>query len=272
MPDSKQQRVRRLLTRQIRASESEVDAVVNRIETLLTRELDRIIALVRRGGIEADETLQIIGVLQGLEASLEQAGLTEQVERLRRAFGIELENVIEQLELETRVPRERLIFSGLDLEGLEVLANASIEQSMQTLQAHIADARLQLAGQIITGAEINIDQFAGVATPRAMANMKTELRTSLSAFNRAAHANKAEDLGFKFFIYAGPDDKKTRDFCDHLLDGSSNPDFNIPGSETGAYSAKQIASMDNLQGLDVRIYGGGFNCRHRWLVAEVLDD
>jgi hypothetical protein len=271
MNQSKKRKIQRLLKRQLRASDSEVEAIVGNIERIISRELASIERDILRGGFDSDSALQVVGALQGLEASLEQAGLTEQVRRLQSAFGNELDSVLERLEVETGFNPNRLIYSDLDLEGLETLASAHIEKSMQTLSRYIANARLQISAQVIAGQPVDIKQFQDRVDAKTYANLKTDLRTSLAAFNRSAHAKQTEALGFKRFEYLGADDNLTREFCDHVLSGSPHGGFNIPASKDGTYTSEQIAAMDNGQGLDVRTNGGGYNCRHTWIVVDSIE-
>jgi hypothetical protein len=59
------------------------------------------------------------------------------------------------------------------------------------------------------------------------------------------------------FMYAGPRDKLTRPFCRHLLE---NPD--------ARYTREDIEKMDNRQLPNPFLTGGGYNCRHQWLMAD----
>ena len=54
-----------------------------------------------------------------------------------------------------------------------------------------------------------------------------------------------------YFRYAGP--PADRAFCRTHLGG--------------VYTRTEINSLDNGQGLDVALYMGGYNCRHRWVLA-----
>jgi hypothetical protein len=58
-------------------------------------------------------------------------------------------------------------------------------------------------------------------------------------------------LRYRFY---GPYDRLTRPFCKHLLQGGKS------------YTREQIDGMDNGQIPNVFITGGGFRCRHQWLI------
>jgi hypothetical protein len=56
------------------------------------------------------------------------------------------------------------------------------------------------------------------------------------------------------FIYSGPNDAITRDFCAELLD------------EGDSYTRDEIDGLDNEQLDSVWLTGGGWNCRHQWIM------
>jgi len=59
------------------------------------------------------------------------------------------------------------------------------------------------------------------------------------------------------FLYAGPNDQKTREFCADRVGK--------------VYSRGRIDDMDNGQLDPVMAYGGGYNCRHTWMRVSPLD-
>ncbi|HVZ38816.1 MAG TPA: hypothetical protein VHI13_06040, partial [Candidatus Kapabacteria bacterium] len=76
----------------------------------------------------------------------------------------------------------------------------------------------------------------------------TVTSTALSAYNRTATMHGATQLGIERFRYAGP--RGEREFC---------------RAHVGkVFTADEIAQMDNGQGLPVKTYCGGYNCRHHW--------
>lgn len=68
--------------------------------------------------------------------------------------------------------------------------------------------------------------------------------------NRAGTLEQAIKNGAKYFRYAGPT-MGARPFClEHL---------------NKIYTLAEIMAMDNEQGLPVRYFCGGYNCKHRWI-------
>jgi hypothetical protein len=69
-------------------------------------------------------------------------------------------------------------------------------------------------------------------------------------FGRSVTAAIAEEAGLRFYLYTGPIDGVTRDFCRPLVDK--------------VVSESQMKKLNNKQGLPVKTAGGGYNCRHSW--------
>jgi hypothetical protein len=78
----------------------------------------------------------------------------------------------------------------------------------------------------------------------------TYVRTMEMQASRAFMNDIAFGAGMEFFLYVGPVDSVTRDFC---------------LSHVGrVYSRAEIEDMDNGQTENVFTDGGGWNCRHTW--------
>lgn len=85
--------------------------------------------------------------------------------------------------------------------------------------------------------------------------------TSISAFYRTIASQsyakiEAAQKRNLLFEYAGPKDSLERPFCADLSDAALT------------YTRDQIADMDNGQGMPVFISGGGWNCRHQWIISD----
>jgi hypothetical protein len=75
--------------------------------------------------------------------------------------------------------------------------------------------------------------------------------TSVSIFSRQVELLDAGDDPETLFLYAGPDDDLTRDFCRERVNQ--------------VFSREAIEGMDNGQIDNVLLTGGGYNCRHVWM-------
>tara|TARA_Y100000592_G_scaffold9199_2_gene12866 strand:+ start:10610 stop:11512 length:903 start_codon:yes stop_codon:yes gene_type:complete len=76
----------------------------------------------------------------------------------------------------------------------------------------------------------------------------TEINTEISMYGRGITASIAEAAGLNFYLYTGPEDGITRDFCSALVNK--------------VVSDKQLSQLNNRQGLSVKTSLGGYNCRH----------
>src|SRR5262249_28655335 len=94
-------------------------------------------------------------------------------------------------------------------------------------------------------------------TEKTVGQASTIAATSQSTFYRTIQARQFEDADpagkFKY-RYAGPDDKFTRPFCEHQLQ-RKNP-----------LTQAEIEQLDNGQLPNPFVTGGGFNCRHQWIL------
>ncbi|MDZ7703358.1 MAG: hypothetical protein U5L04_02610 [Trueperaceae bacterium] len=91
-------------------------------------------------------------------------------------------------------------------------------------------------------------------TGMAQTQAEQRIRDSTIQFSRSINARKADDRGYQYFKYFGPDDAITRPFCDDLLDDGP------------IFTREEIADMDNGQtgAGSVMVAGGGYRCRHHW--------
>ena len=78
----------------------------------------------------------------------------------------------------------------------------------------------------------------------------TEVKTKISQYGRSINAVAATAAGLKNFLYTGPSDGVTRNFCRALVNLVVND--------------QQMKQLNNNQGLNVITSGGGYNCRHSW--------
>lgn len=92
----------------------------------------------------------------------------------------------------------------------------------------------------------------------------TYARTNAHRTMQAFANQQAQEAGLERFLYVGPLDAKTREFCAPLVGHT--------------FTREEIDEMDNGQSADVFSDGGGWNCRHEWvgvtdeLAAAVEDD
>lgn len=150
-----------------------------------------------------------------------------------------------------------------DQIGLSEIALASsiIVEAKQKLSSSLA-----LAGRSSNGRS-NLSRAAALAQniDPAWSRIETNLVTNAAGYRSALEIQKAveiteqkkkEPISTPLFEYIGAVDDKNRPFCRHVL------------TRQRFYSLDEIKELDKdprVQLLPVFIYGGGYNCRHRWI-------
>ncbi len=95
-----------------------------------------------------------------------------------------------------------------------------------------------------------LDDLAGIID-RTDAQIATLYDTAVSVFTRQVEVLDASDDPGARFLYTGPDDAKTREFCQARVNQ--------------VFTRAEIDAMDNGQIDNVLLSGGGYNCRHLWM-------
>lgn len=85
---------------------------------------------------------------------------------------------------------------------------------------------------------------------RAQGRQLTEIKTKISQYGRGLTAMASAVAELDHYLYTGPRDGITRDFCRALVNK--------------VVSEQQMSKLNNGQGLAVKTSGGGYNCRHSW--------
>lgn len=100
-----------------------------------------------------------------------------------------------------------------------------------------------------------VDELAMVTDVSAR-QARTLHDTAVSTYSRSVEQlglpGEAEDR----FLYIGPDDTETREFCAELVGQILTRD--------------EISALDNGQLPNVLLTGGGYNCRHKWQFVGTL--
>ena len=110
--------------------------------------------------------------------------------------------------------------------------------------------------------QLALGTFTGLTTEQVVANIsasalsqaqvETLITTSLNNYSRAVtHSVMQEEPDDTLYWYIGPADGRTRDIC-------------LQQISAGKLTEKEII---NNFGSSVLVYGGGYNCRHKWEVA-----
>lgn len=245
--------LRTALNSEIKARDKNVELFLAGLDKFLATNLRKILRQIQKGeqrGIEAAKTLG------GIQSALKAAGLEKELNKITEAYADELDAVRAQFALLGK--KETL--SEADRPLIEALIEFDTSVVASKVEGYVDNVRSTMMRGIIAG---EAPDFMDIHEERGndlKNSLNTELRTAFSAFNQAVTTQKALDVGFELFLYLGPDDKVTREFCHELL-----------MKEPPIYTAEEIGLMDNGQISPVMIYGGGYNCRHQWRpVSEEL--
>lgn len=218
---------------------------ITRLNKFLERYIPEILTLE---GLDLTEAASIIG---GLNQGLIDRGLEDVVRDIRSAYADELSAISTRFSLS----EINQAFSSADSAVVESLINNDLERVTKLISPYIDDVGSTVLRSVIGGEAPDIQALLDKSTGLLESQITTEVDTLLSGFSRTVTANKAAEFGLNLFLYVGPDDKITRDFCQEVLD-----------KDPPIYSIEEIRALNDQadSGLDVLIYGGGYNCRHQW--------
>lgn len=129
-------------------------------------------------------------------------------------------------------------------------------QAMQETVAAIRRARDHLRSDVdrLRREALDADDLSAALAKFASDGMAL-VDTGILAAERATSLAQAESVGIRHWLFDGPQDGRTRDFCaEHV--GKS-------------HTSEQLAALENDVGPQpASVYGGGWNCRHRWVPLD----
>jgi hypothetical protein len=239
--------VNRRAKRQITATDAQVDKFTLSIDKFLNDSLDDILDGLSEGKKSSIEAASTLGsMLNGLK----KKGLNKEVARIREIYAEELRYINDEF-AEQGIKKA---LTAVDKKSIDALIGIQVSKTTNQIERYGIDIQSQVMSQVIFGKKPDIKKIQKELSPKLAANLKTEITTAVSSFNRSVTFAKAEDLGIDSFRYTGPNDNKTRVFCKGLLK-----------RRPAIYTRSEILALDNGQGLPVSTHGGGFNCRHTWV-------
>lgn len=254
-----QKEIKALTTARIRARESEIDSFLLRLALVLGQATREIVRRIEAG---SESVIDQIRLLSDFETVLRNAGLDDRLAGIRSVYATELKFILDDFD-SFGIKREGF-YSAVDREIVETLITTDLSKLETTIGRYGVDIKAQIARSVIAGELVQADSLIQTTLPQQLSWAKTELNTGMQAFNRSVTVKKAIDTFGQNpkFIYIGPDDGKTRPFCEGVLTQRTPP----------IYSLSEIESMNNDQISPVIAYGGGYNCRHQWRpVSEDLE-
>lgn len=257
--------------RRARFMDSMLHAFEDHLREIVLRAQGRVTArLQQKLAIEDGVILQRAGnlrTLRGLSAlfmqEMDRAGFSRLVEAFAREFPQQLPFLTETLDylsanMKIPLPSATLTARDVDLlGGFQASAVSSIEAAVEAVASGATTRGMFVVGGL---------PFADLVTTltqkfeTSIARARTLAETSQATFYRVAtdrtfqviEKGLAEDA--VRYRYTGPVDKLERPFCRRLTDAGK------------AYTRAQIDAMSNGQLPNVFLTGGGWSCRHAWVL------
>lgn len=231
----------------IRATEEQIQNFIDKLVLLISQASRKILR-----GITAEDpkALEVAKALGGMQTTLNRMGLSDRIRTVSRLFDTQLRQIREAF----RATEQEIQFTAVDRQVVEALIGYEVGVIEDRAGVAIDSIRAQVMRSVLLGQKPDFDVLVTAALRPLEHTLVTELNTAMAGFNRAVTFQKAQTYKVSNFVYLGPLDQVTRKFCRAHVDR--------------IYTQDQIDKMDetnaNGQGLPVSLYGGGYNCRHRW--------
>lgn len=245
--------------------ESHLREILARAQVVVQSRLQRRLAMTN-GRI--DRTPANMRALRAIDAmfmqAMDEAGYSRLVEAFVGEFPHQLpyiHSILEGLSSTMRDPFPPVVLSAKERAVLSAQQIGTVDQigSVVRFGAAVAKQRVLMS---IGG--IGFEDLATVLQAQgdiSIARARTLADTAMNVWYRTATDQSfgaiqkdLPEMTLKY-EYAGPDDAKTRPFCDHLMQLGR------------AYTREQIERMNNDQIPNVFLTCGGWNCRHSWLLS-----
>lgn len=219
-----------------------MESLVTAVEVFLRKNLTRILSDLKTDKVTAKEAAKALG---GLESAMEDAGLSNYFERAKGLFRDTYEQVQEEFEGTTG---RAALLGKFTRQNLDALMDDRLKLASSYVTDYLGDVRAAVLDTVIGGRTVKPEEILATAEGRTLNYLKTELNTSLMAYQRVTHLEKAKKAGITKFLYVGPLDDVTRPFCEERVNK--------------VWSVEEVESWDNGTDLPAAIYCGGYNCRH----------
>jgi hypothetical protein len=222
-----------------RALESVKRGVILALENAI-RQIDKL-------KIGEPNTIELLNIFTEIETLLSDKELAPFFKEVSEIYADEIEYLVSTFAISGINP-----LSGVDKELLRTIIDADLNALDINFKKYAGDLKQTVANYALGGDPVDLQEVLAELPKRTASGIIAEVDTSLSGINRTLTVKKAvETFGDKvLFEYFGPSDGLTRPFCKKYL-----------GQRL---TKEQIQSIDNGQGLDPLLYGGGWNCRHQW--------
>lgn len=182
--------------------------------------------------------------------------------RLPNNIELHLRNVLDLYTGELSFLQGRFTISQEDVALTSSMANIETASLRAELTAGAAAISSTLAFSATGGnaADVSFRELNKSFIEGKLQRLQVGLHTNLAGFRSSYEIRKAEQVADNpKFVYIGPRDNKNRPFCAFVLSAGKK--------EWTREEISQLDSRADAQLLPTFVYGGGFNCRHRWIHA-----
>jgi len=222
--------------------ERRVGQFARELERFLSANVPDLLSQVQSGKITALDTANI---LNELPTALRRAGLNNVIDDVVKVYASELKVIKKQFKASLG---KDLPFSGIDAQIIEQLIQFEVTATANKINTYVDDMRAVVYRQVISGVRPSIAQIVDTKNRELTNQIETELNTNMAGFSRSVTLKKAEEIGSEYFYYVGGLIPTSREFCIER--------------DNQVFSAEEVSSWDNGQGVPVIPYLGGYNCRH----------
>lgn len=188
--------------------------------------------------------VQAASLRQQMRVALRQAGYDALVESATDAPL----TAIAKTWILARPALARLV-TAPQIEALRAVHQMDLLEEGDRVASALWDAAYR--GLFIRRQIVDILDDLSAVIDRHDAQIVTLYDTTVSIFTRQLELIDAGDDPGAQYLYTGPDDAKTRPFCEARVNQ--------------VFTRREIEAMDNGQIDNVLLSGGGYNCRHLWM-------
>jgi hypothetical protein len=250
------------------AFERQLGPIVSKAQKKAVRALERQLSFAPDGTIEVTPSNQraLRSIDRLFARSMKTSGYDTLVAAYADQFADHLpkfQDVLNQISDTLDTPLAPIKFTGADLDLFASQAIGAKEQLLDVVGAVGSAAKRQALFSVGGLKFSDLSDELGKQFDKTVSQAKTIADTSTSVFFRTI-ANQAykkieQDLpkGSVRYTYAGPDDSLTRPWCDRML----------AKTRANAMTREEIEKEDPGTGLPPFLAGGGFNCRHSFVIS-----
>lgn len=200
-----------------------------------------------------------------MRTAMDRAGYPQLAEEFVGGFNGQLpyfDEMLDSISANLKRPLETA-FSKADValfESQQISALESLGAIVDTVAAAVKKRALMSVGALPFG---DLAEQISTTFGRSISEAATLAETSTTMFFRTVtdrgfrRIEQNLPAGWAKFKYEGPRDKLTRPFCQRMLERTAKEPL----------KREQIEALDNGQIPNPFVSGGGYNCRHQWILT-----